>query len=61
VYCRQVYPLDEYSTAHVDPVPDYVEDVQEDPMAGPHRDDLPVDGSNDEMWVNLGVNLRSTE
>ena len=41
----------------MDPVPDYVEEVREDPMAGPHHDDLLGDGSEDEMWVNLGVFL----
>jgi hypothetical protein len=35
VFRHQVYHLDEYSMAHVDPVPDYVEDVREDPMASP--------------------------
>jgi hypothetical protein len=58
VYCCQVYPLDEYSSAHVDPVPDYVEDVREDPTAGPHGDDLSVNGLDDEMWVELGVLAR---
>jgi hypothetical protein len=53
--------LDEYSTAPVDPVPNYVEDEQEDPAAGAHRDDLAAEGLEDEMWVNLGVACRSTE
>jgi hypothetical protein len=55
IYHHQAHPLYEYSSAHVDPVPNYVEDVREDPTAGPHRDDLPADGSDDEMWVVLGV------
>jgi hypothetical protein len=61
VYCCRVYPLDKYSTACVDPVSNYVEDFREDPMADPHQDDLLVDGSDDELWVKLGVNHRSTE
>jgi hypothetical protein len=61
VYCCQVYPLDEFSAAQVDPVPGYVEDSREDPLAGPHHDDLVADGSEDEMWANLGVHLRSND
>jgi hypothetical protein len=30
-------------------------------MAGPPREDLAVDGSEDEMWASLGVVHRSTE
>jgi hypothetical protein len=56
---RRVHPLDEFTTAAIQPVPEYVEDRREDPMAGPHRDDLPADGSEDELWANLGDNLRS--
>jgi hypothetical protein len=55
---RRIHALDEFTSATVEPVPEYVEDCREDPLAGPHRDDLPVDGSGDEMWANLGVNLR---
>jgi hypothetical protein len=61
VYHCQVYPLDEFSSTCVDLVSDYVENVQEDPTAGPPQYDLPEDGSDDEMWVNLGVNLGLTE
>jgi hypothetical protein len=55
---RRIHALDEYTTAAVEPVPEYVEDRREDPSAGPHRDDLPADGLGDELWANLGVNLR---
>jgi hypothetical protein len=53
-------PLSEFTTAPVDPVPTYVADRREDPLAGPSREDLAVDGSEDEMWANLGVNRRDT-
>ena len=57
--CR-IHPLSEFTTALVDPVPEYVEDRRDDPEAGPSREDLAVDGSEDEMWANLGVNRRDT-
>jgi hypothetical protein len=57
MHCR-IHALDEYTTAAVEPVPEYVEDHREDLLAGPYRDDLPMDDSEDELWVNLGVNLR---
>ena len=57
---RRIHALDEYSTSRVDPVPEYVEDCRDDPEAGPSREDLAVDGSEDEMWANLGVNHRDT-
>jgi hypothetical protein len=57
---RQIHPLNKYSTSCVDPLLEYVEDVREDEWTGPHQDDLPADGSEDELWANLGVNLRST-
>ena len=57
---RRIHALDEYSTSRVDPVPEYVEDRRDDPEAGPSREDLAVDGSEDEMWANLGVNRRDT-
>jgi hypothetical protein len=57
--CR-IHPLSEFTTAPVDPVPTYVEDCREDPLAGPSREDLAVDGSEDEMWANLGINCRDT-
>ena len=60
IHCHQIHPLDKFTTAAVEPVPEYVEDRQDDPVAGPLRDDLAVDGSEDEMWVNLGVNCRAT-
>jgi hypothetical protein len=63
VHHRQIHPLDEFTTAAVQPVPEYVEDRREDTMAGPHQDNLAADGSEDELWANLGVNIRpcSTE
>jgi hypothetical protein len=54
----QIHALDKYTTAAVEPVLEYVEDHREDLLASPHRDDLPMDGSGDELWANLGVNLR---
>jgi hypothetical protein len=55
----QIHALDKYLTSQVEPVPGYVEDVREDPVAGPHHDDLAADSSEDELWVNLGVARRS--
>jgi predicted nucleic acid-binding Zn-ribbon protein len=52
---RRIHALDEYTTSMVEPVPEYVESRAEDPMAGASREDLPADGSGDEMWANLGV------
>ena len=60
IMCRRIHALDEYSTSRVDPVPEYVENRRDDPEAGPSREDLAVDGSEDEMWANLGVNRRDT-
>ena len=57
--CR-IHALDEYSSSRVDPVPEYVEDRRDDPEAGPSREDLAADGSEDEMWANLRVNRRDT-
>jgi hypothetical protein len=57
----QIHTLNEYSLAVVDLVPDYMEDCKEDPLAGPHHEDLVVDGLENKLWANLGVNLRSTE
>jgi hypothetical protein len=54
------HPSPPVTTAPVDLVPTYVKDRREDPLAGPHREDLAVDGSEDEMWANLGVNRRDT-
>jgi hypothetical protein len=60
IHRRRIHPLSEFTSAPVDPVPTYVEDRREDPLAGPSREDLAVDGSEDEMWANLGVNRRDT-
>jgi hypothetical protein len=60
IHRHWIHPLSEFTTAPVDPVPEYVEDRREDPLAGPSREDLVVDGSEDEMWANLGVNRRDT-
>ena len=60
IHHRWIHPLSEFTPAPVDPVPEYVEEVQEDPLAGPSREDLAVDGSEDEMWANLEVNRRDT-
>jgi hypothetical protein len=60
IHRRRIHPLSEFTTAPVDPVPTYIKDPREDPLAGPHREDLAVDGSEDEMWANLGVNRRDT-
>jgi hypothetical protein len=58
IHRRRIHPLSKFTMAPVDPVPEYVEDCREDPLAGPSREDLAVDGSEDEMWANLGVNCR---
>ena len=58
IMCCQIHTLSEFTTTSVDPVPEYVEDCREDPLAGPSREDLAVDGSEDEMWANLRVNRR---
>ena len=60
IHRRRIHPLSEFTTAPVDPVPEYIEDCRDDPEAGPSREDLAVDGSEDEMWANLGVNRRDT-
>ena len=57
---RRIHPLSEFTTAPVDPVPEYVEDHQDDPVAGPSWEDLAVNSSEDEMWVNLGIDCRPT-
>jgi hypothetical protein len=58
--CR-IHAIDEFSVHRVDPLPEYVEEVRNDPLAGPPREDLAADGSEDEMWVALGVVHRSTD
>ena len=60
IACCQIHALDKFTAAAVEPVPEYVEDRWDDPVAGPSRDNLAVDGSEDEMWANLGVNCRDT-
>ena len=60
ILCRRIYPLNEFTTAAVEPVPEYVVDRRDDLVPGPSRDDLAVDGSEDELWANLGVNRRDT-
>jgi hypothetical protein len=57
---RRIHALSEFTTTVVDPVPEYVEDHWDDLVAGPSREDLAVDGSEDEMWANLRVNRRDT-
>jgi hypothetical protein len=59
IHHRRIHPLDEFTTTAVQPVPEYMEDWREDPMAGSHQDDLSADGSEDELWANLGINLRA--
>ena len=56
---HRIHALDEYTTAAVEPVPEYVEDQRDDPVAGPSRDDLAADGLEDELWANLGVQSRA--
>jgi hypothetical protein len=58
---RRIHAIDEFSSHRVDPVPEYVEEVRNDPVAGPPREDLAADGSDDEMWAALGVVHRSTD
>ena len=60
VMCRRMHPLNEFTTVAMEPVPEYVEDCQDDLIAGPSQDDLAVDGSEDELWANLRVNCRAT-
>jgi hypothetical protein len=56
---RQIHAIDKFSVHRVDPLPEYVEDVREDPLASVHRDNLAADGSEDELWANLGVQRRA--
>jgi hypothetical protein len=56
---RRIHTIDEFSIHQVDPLPEYVEDVREDLLASVHRDDLAADGSEDELWANLGVQRRA--
>ena len=60
IHRRWIHPLSKFTTAPVDPVLEYVESHRDDLVAGPSREDLAVDGSEDEMWANLGVNRRDT-
>ena len=48
MHCR-IHALDKFTTAAVEPVPEYVKDRRDDLVAGPSQDDLAVDGSEDEM------------
>jgi hypothetical protein len=57
---HRIHAIDKFSSHRVDPVPEYVEEVRNDPVAGLPREDLAADGSEDEMWVALGVVHRST-
>ena len=57
---HRIYPLNKFTTAAVDAVPEYIEDRRDDLVTGPSRDDLAVDGLEDEMWANLRVNRRAT-
>jgi hypothetical protein len=59
VMCHRIHALDEFTTAAVEPVPEYVEDSRDDLVAGPSWDDLPADGLEDELWANLGVQCRA--
>jgi hypothetical protein len=56
-----IHAINEFSVHQVNPLPEYVEDVREDPLASVHRDDLAADGSEDEMWAALGVVHRSSK
>jgi hypothetical protein len=58
--CRRIHAIDEFSVHRVDPLPEYVEELRNNPLAGPPREDLAADGSEDEMWAALGVVHRST-
>jgi hypothetical protein len=58
--CRRIHAIDKFSVHQVDPLPEYVEDVREDLLAGVHHNDLAADGSEDEMWAAMGVVHRST-
>jgi hypothetical protein len=58
---RRIHAIDEFSSHRVDPVPEYVEEVRNNPVAGPPREDLATDGLEDEMWAALGVVHRSTD
>jgi hypothetical protein len=58
---RRIHPINKFSVHRVDPLPEYVEEVRDDLLAGPLREDLAADGSEDEMWAALGVVHRSTD
>jgi hypothetical protein len=59
--CRRIHAIDEFSVHQVDPLPEYVEEIRNNPVAGPPREDLAADGSEDEMWAALGVVHRPTD
>jgi hypothetical protein len=52
--CR-IHAINKFSIHQVDPLPEYVEEIRNDPLAGPPREDLAADGLEDELWANLGV------
>jgi hypothetical protein len=58
MHCR-IHAINEFSVHWVDPLPEYVEEREEDPLTGPPREDSAVDGSEDDMWAALGVVHRS--
>ena len=58
---HQIHTLDEYTTSQVEPVLEYVKESSEDPIAGPPRYDLAADSSEDELWVNLGVETQCVD
>jgi hypothetical protein len=58
---RRIHAIDKFSVHQVDPLPEYVEDVRDDLLASIHQDNLAADGSEDEMWVALGVVHRLTD
>ena len=61
IMCCQIHALDEYSTPQVVLAPEYVEERTEDPVASPPQYDLAVDGLEDKLWANLGVQARQVD
>jgi hypothetical protein len=59
--CHRIHAIIKFCVHWVDPLPEYVEEVRNNLLAGPPREDLAADGSEDEMWVALGVVHRLTE
>jgi hypothetical protein len=56
---HRIHALDEFTSVAVEPVPEYIEDHRDDPVTGPSWDNLPADGSEDELWADLGVHRRA--